>query len=71
MAVDDAVLPAVDMAIYTTDSNPESDTEAEVKATADMKLATAKMLLMELVGRLNASNAEEFTALGRATGTVS
>ena len=63
MAVDDATLPAVNMAIYTTDSNPESDTEAEVKATADMNLATAKMLLMELVGRLNASNAEEFTAL--------
>ncbi|MXX91909.1 MAG: hypothetical protein F4Y63_00450 [Chloroflexi bacterium] len=60
MAVDGATLPAVDMAIYTAVS-PRT-TEAEEKAEADMQLATAKMLLMELVGRLNASNAEEFTA---------
>ena len=59
--MDDAVLPATDMAIYTTTT--ELATEAAVKEAADMQLATAKMLLAELVGRLNASNAEEFTAL--------
>ena len=61
MAVDVATLPAVDMAIYTPVS-PRT-TEAAEKEEADKQLATAKMLLAELVGRLNASNAEEFTAL--------
>ena len=60
MAVDDAVLPAVNMAIYTPVS-PRT-TEAAEKEEADKQLATAKMLLAELVGRLNAGNAEEFTA---------
>jgi hypothetical protein len=60
-AVDAAVLPAVDKAVYTVVS--PNTTEAEEKEDADENLATAKMLLAELVGRLNASNAEEFTAL--------
>ena len=61
MAVDDATLPAIDMAIYTPVS-PRT-TEAEEKAEADKQLAAAKTLLAGLVSRLNASNAEEFTAL--------
>lgn len=60
-AVDAATLPAVDMAIYTPVS-PRT-TEAAEKEEADKQLASAKMLLAELVGRLNANNAEEFTAL--------
>ncbi len=61
MAVDDATLPAIDMAIYTPVS-PRT-IEAEEKAEDDMQLATAKTLLAGLVSRLNAGNAEEFTAL--------
>ena len=63
-AVDAAELPAVDKAIYaTTAGDPELDTEAEVRAVAAKNLATAEMLLKELVDRLNASsNREEFTA---------